>query len=151
MELNDSPITIRKAVKDDLIEIKYLLDSYSLPTVDIEKHLPHFLVLIDGRRIIGTIGMEVYGKVALLRSLAVNKDFQNRGYGRKLCRMLISKLKKMKVGSIYLLTETAEGFFRREGFNKTSREVAPPLIKQTYEYTTLCPDDAVCMVMKIVS
>jgi amino-acid N-acetyltransferase len=55
----------------------------------------------------------------------------------------------MNVNSIYLLTETAEGFFSKEGFKKIAREQVPPSIKQTHEYSTLCPEDAVCMVKKL--
>jgi amino-acid N-acetyltransferase len=146
VESNTSQVIIREAIKDDLKAIKSLLDSVSLPSVDIEKHLSNFFVLQNERDIIGTIGMELYGDIALLRSLAVEKDFQNRGYGQKLYHALNSKAKKMDVINIYLLTETAMGFFSKEGFQEIKRELAPPAIKNTYEYSTLCPEAAVCMV-----
>jgi amino-acid N-acetyltransferase len=137
---------IREAAKDDLKQIKSLLDDASLPSVDIENHLPNFLVLEMSANLIGTIGMECYGDTALLRSLAVKKDYRNRGYGKELYYALKSKVKNMNVNSIYLLTETAEGFFSKEGFQKIARADVPPSIRQTQEYSILCPESAVCMV-----
>jgi amino-acid N-acetyltransferase len=142
VESNTSQFIIREAMKDDLKAIKSLLDSTSLPSVDIGKHLANFFVLENEGDIIGTIGMELYGDTALLRSLAVKKDFQNKGYGQKLYHALISKAKKMDVINIYLLTETAIGFL-------VGRDVVPTVIKKTYEYSTLCPEGAVCMVNKL--
>jgi amino-acid N-acetyltransferase len=142
-------IIIRAAIKDDLKAIKSLLESASLPSVDIEKHLLNFLVLENVRNIIGTIGMELYGDTALLRSLAVEKNYRNKGFGQKLYYALKSKAAKINVINIYLLTETAEGFFSKEGFQKIAREQVPHSIKQTYEYSTLCPEGAVCMVKKL--
>jgi amino-acid N-acetyltransferase len=139
-------VIIKEAKKDDLKAIKSLLDKASLPSADIEKHLLNFLVLEIKGNLTGTIGMEFYGESALLRSLAINKDNRNKGFGKELCSALISKAKKMNVNSIYLLTETAEGFFSKEGFQKIKRESVPTSIKQTQEYSTLCPKDAVCMV-----
>ena len=137
---------IRDAKKDDLKEIRFLLDNASLPSVDIENHLQNFLVLETSANLLGTIGLECYGNTALLRSLAVQNDYQNKGYGKELCYALLSKVKKMNINSIYLLTETAERFFSKEGFRKIAREDVPYLIKQTKEFSNLCPETAVCMV-----
>jgi amino-acid N-acetyltransferase len=142
-------IQIRAAVKYDMDAIKSLLDSASLPSVDIEKHLLNFLVLEERAKIAGIIGIELYGDTALLRSLAVTKEYRGKGFGKELCSALISNAKKMNVKSIYLLTETAEGFFRKQGFQKIERDVVPDVIKQTYEYSSLCPEGAVCMVKKL--
>lgn len=142
-------IIIREAIKDDLKAIKSLLDNASLPVIDIKKHLLNFLVLEKSGKLIGTIGMEFYEDTALLRSLAIQKNYRNKGYGQEIYYALISKAKKMNVNSIYLLTETAEGFFSKEGFQKIAREQVPPSIKQTHEYSTLCPEGAICMVKRL--
>ena len=149
MESDTSQIIIRETITNDLITIKSLLKSSFLPFVDVDKHLLNFLVLEVGGNIIGTIGAELYGDAALLRSLAVNKDYQNKGFGQALYNELISKIKKMNINNIYLLTETAEGFFHKLGFQKIARELVPNSIKQTYEYSTLCSESAVCMVKKL--
>jgi len=142
-------ILIREAIKDDLKAVMSLLDRASLPSVDIEKHLLTFFVLENVRTIVGAIGMELYGDTALLRSLVVEKNYRNKGCGKELYYTLISKATKLNVINIYLLTETAEGFFSKEGFKKIEREQVPPSIKQTNEYSTLCPEGAVCMVKRL--
>ena len=140
---------IREAKMDDLNKIKILLDDSSLPSVDIENHILNFLVLETPAKLIGTVGMECFGDTALLRSLAIQKDFRNNGYGKELCYALLSKVKKMNISSIYLLTETAERFFSQEGFKKIARENVPLSIKQTQEYSSLCPESAICMVKSL--
>jgi amino-acid N-acetyltransferase len=149
MESKTSQIIIREAGSEDLKAIKFLLESVSLPSVDIEKHLFNFFVMDNGEDIIGTIGIEYYGDIALLRSLAVKIEYQNKCYGQKLCHKLIYKAEEMDVNNMYLLTNTAEEFFSREGFQKILRESVPPAIKQTYEYSTLCPSDSICMVKRL--
>ena len=140
---------IRETIKDDLKAVKSLLDSASLPSGDIDKHLLNFLVLEKSGNLTGTIGMELYGNTALLRSLAIQEEERNKGCGKELYYALISKATKLNVINIYLLTETAEGFFSKEGFKKIEREQVPPSIKQTNEYRTLCPEGAVCMVKRL--
>ena len=142
-------LEIRQAKKSDLNGIKSLLESVSLPSADIDNHISNFLLLECDGNIAGTVGMEMYGETALLRSLAIQKEFQKKGYGRKLCNKLLSDAGIFNVKNVYLLTETAKDFFSREGFQIISREAVPEEIKRTYEYTTLCPSDSTCMVKKI--
>jgi amino-acid N-acetyltransferase len=137
---------IREATIEDLNKIKSLLNDASLPSVDIGNHLQNFLVLETPTNLIGTIGMECYGDMALLRSLAIQESFRKKGYGKELYKALKAKLEKLKINYVYLLTETAEGFFSKEGFQKIAREDVPHSIKQTQEYSNLCPEGAVCMV-----
>ena len=125
------------------------MKNVSLPFEDIHLHFDNYLVLeIDGN-IVGTIGMEVYEEIALLRSLAVSKEFQKKGLGQKLCLKLFEIIKAMGISKIYLLTETAEEFFIRQGFQKISRDSAPLQIQQSYEFTTLCPSTAICMCKRL--
>ena len=56
-----------------------------LPAEDLTpKHIAHFLVGHDGRRLVGVVGMEPTGDGALLRSLAVRPAHQGEGGGIKL-------------------------------------------------------------------
>ena len=65
-----------------------------------------------------------------------------------LCSELVGLAKLKGVLEIYLLTTTAEGFFRRNGFERIERKIVPEVIKQTTEFTSLCPSSAVCMKME---
>jgi N-acetylglutamate synthase-like GNAT family acetyltransferase len=58
-----------------------LLEAASLPTEDLERSsMANFQVARDGSgKVIGAIGVECYGRSALLRSLVVSPDYRNRG------------------------------------------------------------------------
>jgi amino-acid N-acetyltransferase len=49
------------------------------------------------------------------------------------------------VETIVLLTQTAETFFAKRGYERTRRERVPEPIRQTAEFRSLCPATAVCM------
>ncbi len=140
---------IRQAEITDLEKLRLVLKNTNLPFKDIDKHLENFLLLEHFGEIIGSVGLEVYGKVALLRSLAVIKDYQGKKLGQKLYQNIILKSKDLKIIEIYLLTETAANFFKNRGFQKISRNDVPESIQQTAEFSILCPETAVCMLLKI--
>lgn len=50
---------------------------------------------------------------------------------------------------LWLLTETAEPFFARLGFERVSREMAPPTIQLTSEFGSVCAASASCMMLKL--
>jgi amino-acid N-acetyltransferase len=50
---------------------------------------------------------------------------------------------------LYLLTTTADAFFRRLGYEQTARELAPPAIKATREFSSLCPSSSIFMVKQL--
>ena len=54
--------------------------------------------------------------------------------------------KSMEMDSLYLLTLTAEGFFKKCGYRPIARDSAPAEIQETTEFRNLCPASAVCMV-----
>jgi amino-acid N-acetyltransferase len=49
------------------------------------------------------------------------------------------------VESLYLLTTTADAFFSRLGYSPASREEAPSFIKNTSQFSGLCPASSVFM------
>jgi amino-acid N-acetyltransferase len=70
---------VEAARAGDLIGIQWLLDLESLPSADLtETALGHFLVVRDEIGVIGVVGLEVYGQLALLRSLVVAKSHSGR-------------------------------------------------------------------------
>lgn len=63
----------------------------------------------------GVVGLEVYGKVALLRSLAVSATSRGNGYGKDLVARAERYAQSLGVTEIYLLTTTAATFFEQLG------------------------------------
>lgn len=140
---------IYSANTKDYLLIQSLLESAKLPLDGVNEHLRNFLVLKKEDTIIGTVGLEVYGDKALLRSLAVTKAFRGSGCGKRLYQAIIAKARGQQISEIYLLTETAEGFFAKQGFKKITRDSADVKVKESIEFRSACPETASCMCMKL--
>jgi amino-acid N-acetyltransferase len=132
------------ASRADLASIRRLLDSEYLPTTDLtEEMLAHFLICRDPVGVAGVVGLEVFGEVALLRSLVVSSERQGLGLGRRLVLAAEAMAAEIKVREIYLLTTTAAEFFEHLGYHRVNRELAPAAISLTKEFSSLCPSTAV--------
>lgn len=137
---------ILPARETDLTAVQLLLAGASLPTAGVEEHFDAFLVARgDGGRIVGVIGLEAYGNVGLLRSLAVEEDWRGRGLGRELVGRLFDLAQARGIGTLYLLTTTAERYFPRLGFEVVDRGQADDRIQASAEFRGACPATAVLM------
>ena len=126
--------------------VRALLAAAGLPVADLTAaHLGDFWGCGDGANPIGVVGLEVYGTVALLRSLAVAPDGQGRGLGSALLAHAERVARQRGIAALYLLTTTAEAFFIRRGYVRIPRETAPSALHRTTEFAALCPASAVCL------
>jgi amino-acid N-acetyltransferase len=124
-----------------------LLAVVGLPSSDLtEPQLEHFLFSGPRDAPTGLVGLELYGGVALLRSLAVTPDAQRSGLGSALVEQAEGYAYAHGVRSLYLLTTTARRFFERRGYRLTSRESCPDAIRSTSEFASLCPASSALMV-----
>lgn len=142
-------IQYQQAQASEKEAIQDLLMACELPGEDIGEHLTHFILAKDGKTLIGTIGLEVYDDIALLRSLAVNPNYRGKGIGQALYARIMDYAQSHTIREIYLLTLTAEEFFAKRGFEIANRQDLPPAIKATKEFRGLCPDTAVSMGRKV--
>jgi amino-acid N-acetyltransferase len=123
-----------------------LLQSQGLPISDItDEHLEHFFFFASDGSPIGLVGLELYGTTALLRSLVVGENARGNGLGSTLVEHAEQYAATMGVRSLYLLTTTAERFFKRLGYGRIERSQAPTSIKETREFTSLCPASSAFM------
>ncbi|WOJ95895.1 arsenic resistance N-acetyltransferase ArsN2 [Congregibacter brevis] len=130
----------------ELSDLHQILDKNDLPTSDLaDLDLNHFFSCGESPDIKGVVGVEVYGSYGLLRSLAVDPRGQGQGVGKALLEHLYAHARSVGISDLYLLTETAETYFERQGFEYVSRALAPEVIKQTREFSSLCPDSAAVM------
>jgi len=129
------------AKHEDLEAVAALLDVCNLPANDLEAH--EFIIAKDANRVVGCIGMELQGP--LLRSMAVDPAFRNQGIADELCNRLLQHASKRKLTEIYLLTDSAEKFFERLGFECLYRNDAPESIQTHKQFTTLCKVSATVM------
>ena len=132
--------------RPDPATVRALLAAAGLPVADLPAaHLDDFWGCREGTALIGVIGLETYGAVALLRSLAVAPDRQGRGLGAALLAHAERAARQRGITALYLLTTTAEAFFARRGYVRIPREAAPPALHRTAEFAALCPASAACL------
>ncbi|MEO0533480.1 MAG: arsenic resistance N-acetyltransferase ArsN2 [Cyanobacteria bacterium P01_A01_bin.123] len=129
--------------------VRALLDESALPHSDLNpQKLAHFLTARSAseRVIVGVVGVECYGEVGLLRSLAVAQPHRRKQLGKILVDNAERYAQQQGVKTLYLLTTTAKDYFAKLGYATVDRAAAPPAIKETAQFRELCPDAATCMI-----
>lgn len=139
----------RKAQDSDLAAIEALLSVSGLPFEDCHKHLSQFLVYDEASKILGVGGAEIYNEVALLRSIAIDSEHRGLGLARAIFLGLKSCLQQQGVQDLYLLTDSAELYFKYLGFAQITRDKVPQEIKQTDQFSSLCPSSAQVMTLRL--
>ncbi len=146
----DTGVALRAATADDLPNIFSLLAASDLPTAGVAESLSGFTVAEHDGRIVGVIGLETCCReYALLRSTAVAADYRKHGIGRRLVERAIARAEASGFSALYLLTNTAEGYFPSFGFTPVSRDVVPDAVKATKEFSSICPSSATVMAREL--
>lgn len=143
--MTSTEITLRPAAAEDLDRVEALLEANDLPSGDVRAIPDCFFVAESEGAVVGVGGVEARGSAGLLRSVVVREPNRGEGYGRTLCAALEDRARAAGIETLYLLTTTAAAFFRRNGYEAIPREEAPTGIRETTQFTDLCPDSATCM------
>jgi amino-acid N-acetyltransferase len=115
------------------------LKGANLPTDDLAEGDARYFSL--GGETFG--GIVNAGGVAMLRSMvACNRG---QGDGSALLDELLKIAKAAGFSEAWLLTNTAESFFSKHKFQRVDRRLAPEGIRQTKQFSGLCPDTAALM------
>jgi amino-acid N-acetyltransferase len=141
MELTYKLISDEKAFEG----FRSLLKNSGLPADDLDFKRDLLVGYYEGDDLVGTGGLEVHGDHALLRSLSVKFGIRGKSVGTTITDFLVTEAKKRKLQNIFLLTETARGFFLKKGFTEVAREAVPESVKQSSEFSHVCPTSAVVM------
>lgn len=142
---------VQRLAEGDARSIRVLLEESKLPTGDLEGNSIYFLGCRDGQGLAGLVGLELYGSVGLLRSLAVRAGLRGQGMGKRLVGAAEEVAVGQGVRDLYLLTTTAADFFAAGGYSRSDRAEAPEAIKGTKEFAALCPASAAFMVKHIAA
>lgn len=127
-----------------LDEVVSLLVDCGLPVADISSEKPPmFFGVRSESGLLAVIGLDLFGELALLRSLAVAPAARGLHLGHDLVAFAERVAAERGVQSLFLLTETADQFFIKLGYQQTHRSDAPPAIKQTAQFAGLCPTSSV--------
>lgn len=129
-----------------LSQAQALLKSCALPWEDLTPNLlANFKGYYENSHLVGIIGLEQFGSIGLLRSLAIHPQQRKQGIARVLINSLEKEAIERNIESLYLLTTTAETLFTHFGYKTIDRSIAPNEIKSTSEFSTLCPHNAILM------
>ncbi len=138
---------VRTARADDLPQMARLLEESALSPEGMSDCLEHFRIALDGREIVGTVGIEHYGSDGLLRSLAVAPSRRSRGIGDLLLRQAIEDARQLGIRRLVLLTTTAAGYFARHGWRIIDRASVTGGLTASSQFRGACPGTATCMEM----
>jgi amino-acid N-acetyltransferase len=139
-------IAIERANAADLPAVLELVAALNLPQDGLAAHLGTAVVARSQDEIVGAAALEIYGQSALLRSVAVSPAVQGQGVGHQLVDAALALAKDTGIERVYLLTETAAGFFPRFGFKVVGRDQVNEAVKQSVEFTSACPASATVLV-----
>lgn len=142
------PIHLKNANPAQAPHLVEFLQTVNLPTSDLPTDLSGFTLALDGEKIVGSAGLELLGKVGLLRSVAVAETHRNHQLGQQLFAAVLNHARSHKVREVYLITNTADRYFEKNGFQTIERSEAPAEIALTEQFSALCPSSSV--VMKLV-
>lgn len=140
-----SPPAIRAALPGDYASVAGLLLSNQLPVEGVPASLDAFLVAVRGDVVLGVIGLECYGRDALLRSAVVDAAERGTGLGARLMDAITSEAHRRGVRVLWLLTTTADAWFPRFGFTVISRDDVPLPVRASREFQGACPASATVM------
>ena len=142
---NGQCVELRTAEAEDLPAVLSLLGRADLPTAGVADAFSHFIVAESEGRLIGAVGLELYGGSALLRSAAVEESWRGSGVGRVLVDRALDLARQHRIEDVYLLTTTAEHYFPKFGFACVSRDAVAEGVRSSVEFQTACPASAVVM------
>ena len=146
-------VKLEAYARGDEVEILKLLSEAGLPTEDLTlDKLKNFLVARreDGS-VIGTIGVEAYQDIGLLRSLVIDPSYRGKGLGKQLVDELQSFAQGKRIKSLYLLTTDAADFFKKLGYEVIQRTLVPVPLTETEEFKNICPVSATCLFKNLQS
>jgi amino-acid N-acetyltransferase len=104
-----------------------LLKASNLPADDLDYKRDLLVGYYEGEALVGTGGL----------------------VGTTITEYLLKEAKEKKLKAIYLLTETAKGFFEKKGFKEIKREDVPSEVKASSEFSSVCPVSATVMVLAV--
>ncbi len=149
MSWTEDSITIKKAAAADLQAITRLLNSVDLPPDGIADWLQHSFLAWKNAEPVGSIALEIYDQNALLRSLAVKKEWQGRGISNALIETVFQYAVELGLASLYLLTESVPAYFESKGFSRIARNDIPAAVKSSIQLAFVCPASATAMMKRL--
>ncbi|MCG5077998.1 GNAT family N-acetyltransferase [Paraburkholderia tagetis] len=128
----------RYATTNDVPEVEDLLRTCQLPVEGVREHINRYLVSRDSGGIIGCAGLEQYGKVGLLRCLAVARRARFAGLGDFILSLLVADARERGIESLVVHSTGAERYFEQIGFTAAETSELPDDLRRSLERTSPC-------------
>ncbi len=128
-------MTIRKAKIPDLKDVQRLVNEFArreemIPRSinELYENIRDFFVAEESDRLCGACALHIlWEDLAEVRSLAVRKEYQRRGIGRRLVKKCLAEAKAMGIQRVFVLTYQSD-FFRKLGFLDIDKSTLPQKI-----------------------
>lgn len=133
------------ATAGDLPAVLALLHDCRLFETGVAEVMGTLVVARSPSGLIGCAGVELYGELGLLRSVAVGGAARRGGVGTALVARAEQLAAGRGVRELYLLTSTARPFFEKRGYVPVERAAVPAAIAGSWEFREGCPLTAVPM------
>lgn len=125
-------IVIRKSKLKDVPSIRQIVNKFAeegkmlpLSLNQIYERIRDFSVVEKNGKIIGCGALKIIWKdLAEIRSIAIKKQFQKKGYGKKIVEVLLKEAEELEIKRVFVLTYNPE-FFNKFGFEKISKQKLP--------------------------
>ena len=135
-------MNLRALARSDMPAARALLGASDLPTDDLDDASISLVGAFDGDILVGVVGLQACGALGLLRSLAVAPERRGGGIARALCERVFELATARSMPALWLLTTRAKDYFARHAFEAVPRDEAPPEIRATAQFSSLCPTTA---------
>ncbi|MBT5902867.1 MAG: GNAT family N-acetyltransferase [Opitutaceae bacterium] len=143
-------ITFQFAHSRDESRIIALLQSAALPTADLQNAAwENFILAHQAEKLVGVIGLELHNAFGLVRSLAVTESVRGAGLGSDLLQRIEDHARTSDIGQLGLITDSAQAFFTRHGYQTVARSDAPLALRETEQFRCICPDSAAIMLQSL--
>ena len=142
---NGHCVELRTASTSELETVVDLLNRSGLPTAGVADNFSEFLVAQADGKLVGVVGLELYGQSALLRSVAVEESWRGSGVGRVLVERALDLARERGIDDVYLLTTTADNYFPKFGFVCVGRDEVAQGVRTSVEFQSACPESATVM------
>lgn len=138
---NDYKLNIRPARVQDVHGMSLLINQYASDNVMLARgpqylyqHIQDYVVAtvfddITGEDIVIACGAlhVLWEDLAEIRSIAVHKECQGRGFGQTLVETLVNRCKNLGIPNVFVFTLVASFFFAC-GFKECDRDKLPPFV-----------------------
>jgi amino-acid N-acetyltransferase len=123
---------LRKAGIGDIKQIQALINSFAKQDLmlarslsELYENIRDFWVVVQNKKILGTAAVHIsWDDLVEIKSVAVDKDYQHKGLGKKLVCACINEARSLGAKKIFVLTYKPD-FFRRFGFRKIQHSALP--------------------------